>query len=214
MCRTQSEYLFIFFMKTLFVLHLKYKVMVEVLQAIYRECTLLSLSLSLISLRLSAEIGLSWRLCGAPPPWGLSNGPCHTHKGIKAQSLSLVPRRHWQLGQGNNLIWYFMLEKSLSSRATFVLGFSSAPQPPERLHMTLTHFREHYGLKRDLSRQRRGLFVVRASFPACSFGCTLSLHLFAPCRPSPLWLPAQWLASWQVRGFLLVYLGMDPAKRD
>lgn len=109
-----------------------------------------------------------------------------THKGIKAQSLSLSPRRHWQLGQGNNLIWYFMLEKSLSSQATFVLGFSSAPQPPERLYMTLTHFREHYGLKRDLSRQRRGLFVVRASFPARSFGCTLSPHLFAPSPPPPL----------------------------
>lgn len=91
------------------------------------------------------------------------------------------------MGQGNNLIWYFMLEKSLSSQATFALGFSSAPQPPERLYMTLTHFREHYGLKRDLSRQRHGLFVVKASFPACSFSCTLSLHLYPPhSRPSSL----------------------------
>lgn len=71
-----------------------------------------------------------------------------------------------------------MLEKSLSSQATFALGFSSAPQPSERLYMTLTHFREHYGLKRDLSRQRHGLFVVKASFPACSFFSTLSLHLY------------------------------------
>lgn len=90
-------------------------------------------------------------------------------KGLKPLSAFL----HRQLGWRNNLIWYFVLEKSL-----FPPWLLLSAAAPERLYMTLTRFRAHYGLKRDLSRQRPGLFVVKASFPACSFCRTLSLHLY------------------------------------
>lgn len=134
-----------------------------------------------------------------------------TDKGIKGLK-PLFPFLHRQLGQGNNSIWYFVLEKSLFPPL-------ASPQPPERLYMTLTRFRAHYGLKSDLSRQRRGLFVVKASFPACSFCRTLSLHLYPftshRCSPSPpAWLLRGPLRSapWQVRGFQSVYLENGPCE--
>lgn len=120
-----------------------------------------------------------------PPHKGASVMAPVTDKGIKALK-PLSPFLHRQLGRGNNLIWYFLLEKSLSPLQASPLRPPPLP-PPERLDMTLTRFRAHYGLKRDLSRQRPGLFVVKASFPASSFCPTLSLHLhpFTSHHPPP-----------------------------